>query len=163
MNLLVNRFLSCSSSKGNRIILPASAAAVIFLGSGAFPFVCDARSDKSGKEEEEDYDDGIRCGWRWNGYDRGTLCEGHSNGAETNQSKDTKEDDEEEGWFYRYFPKRQLWKPKRRYPAWDDHWDSDADTACPEQQQSQTKGTDVTRHIILVRHGQYDETHKVRF
>jgi serine/threonine-protein phosphatase PGAM5 len=45
----------------------------------------------------------------------------------------------------------QVYQPKRPYPAWDSDWDG--------KQKDMVKHG-VTRHIILVRHGQYDETFK---
>jgi hypothetical protein len=61
--------------------------------------------------------------------------------------------------------KRQMWKPKLPYPLWDYNWD---DRMTPETTlEAQSKSVDepvtgVTRHIILIRHGQYDETQEVR-
>lgn len=66
--------------------------------------------------------------------------------------------------FYGQCLQRQLYKPQVPYPAWDYNWDGkmlhDWSTlevlSTPEGlRQSSTTGT--TRHIILVRHGQYEE------
>lgn len=38
------------------------------------------------------------------------------------------------------------------YPAWDDNWDGHESSSNPLE-------NGITRHIILIRHGQYDETH----
>jgi len=66
--------------------------------------------------------------------------------------------------FYGQCLQRQLWKPKIPYPAWDYNWDGkqlegwstlEALSTTEGLQQSGCTGT--TRHIILVRHGQYDE------
>lgn len=71
-------------------------------------------------------------------------------------------EDRNENWFHGQCPKRQLWQPKLPYPAWDYDWDDRMaqDTTLA----AQAKGVKVrgkTRHIILIRHGQYDETHTV--
>ena len=65
------------------------------------------------------------------------------------------------------FPMRQLWVPARPYPLWNPQWDGlqppssgDRDTDRSEMRRIRKTGT--TRHLILVRHGQYDETYKVR-
>lgn len=71
----------------------------------------------------------------------------------------------EEGDFYGLFPKRQLWQPKVEYPLWDDNWDgreplSTGDKAVDRERMRRVRKTGVTRHVILVRHGQYDETYR---
>ena len=70
------------------------------------------------------------------------------------------------GEYYGHFPTRQLWKPALPYPLWNKNWDGlhPASTGDPEEDHKlmrhiREKGT--TRHIILIRHGQYDEAHKV--
>ena len=77
----------------------------------------------------------------------------------------------EEGSFCNYFSKRQLWQPKRPYPAWDSNWDqkhsskihsSSHDNNDDNDDDDDAVLTGVTRHVILIRHGQYDETHPVR-
>jgi len=72
---------------------------------------------------------------------------------------------DEHSLFHNLFPKRQLWKPSLEYPMWDENWDERAlehegsnDDARKLEQKIRREG--VTRHIILIRHGQYDETHK---
>jgi hypothetical protein len=71
-----------------------------------------------------------------------------------------------EGDYYGHFPKRQLWQPKVEYPLWDNNWDGRElpSTGVKEddrQRARHIRKTGVTRHVILIRHGQYDETHKV--
>lgn len=70
-----------------------------------------------------------------------------------------------EDYFYGLFPKRQLWQPKPGlpYPMWDDDWDgrlpaSTGDGEEDRRRSRQLRKEGVTRHIILIRHGQYDET-----
>lgn len=70
-----------------------------------------------------------------------------------------------EEMFHDLFPMRQLWSPKVKYPLWDKNWDGRAleSTGSEEtdrERQRKVRKDGVTRHIILVRHGQYDETHK---
>jgi len=53
-------------------------------------------------------------------------------------------------------------------PLWDDEWDglklmSLGDKELDRQRDRDIRNRGVTRHIILIRHGQYDETHKVWF
>lgn len=66
-----------------------------------------------------------------------------------------------EEWYHGMFPKRQLWRPKYEYPLWDPDWDHkhNDDLSSEEKRNLRIKG--VTRHIILVRHGQYDESYRV--
>jgi hypothetical protein len=71
-----------------------------------------------------------------------------------------------QGDYHGLFPKRQLWQPKLEYPLWDNDWDGrePRTTGDKEEDRNRTRKirkTGVTRHIILIRHGQYDETHKV--
>ena len=70
------------------------------------------------------------------------------------------------GDFHGIFPNRQLWHPKIPYPLWDSNWDNrePPTTGDPEQDRQnmrRIRKEGVTRHIILIRHGQYDETYKV--
>lgn len=44
-----------------------------------------------------------------------------------------------------------MYQPTVPYPAWDNNWDG---------KEQDTKKDGVTKHYILIRHGQYDETHK---
>lgn len=80
--------------------------------------------------------------------------------------------------FHGLFPRRQLWRPALEYPLWDYNWDGrqpppigrvDGDEGgtnsklmTEAQRDRLIRKEGVTRHIILVRHGQYDETFKVR-
>jgi serine/threonine-protein phosphatase PGAM5 len=69
----------------------------------------------------------------------------------------------EVGEFYGLFPKRQLWQPKVEYPLWDENWDgrkppSTGDNAADRERMRRIRKTGLTRHVILIRHGQYDET-----
>ena len=70
-----------------------------------------------------------------------------------------------EGDFHGMFPKRQLWRPNLEYPLWDSNWDGKKPELSGDEAQDKAtvrkiRKEGVTRHIILVRHGQYDETHK---
>jgi len=72
---------------------------------------------------------------------------------------------EEEVLFHGIFPLRQLWKPQVPYPLWDANWDGrKLESTGDKQKDHQTnrfiRKNGVTRHIILIRHGQYDETHR---
>ena len=75
-----------------------------------------------------------------------------------------RDDDDSDAWYHGLFPTRQLWRPAIEYPLWDDNWDGrqilQQDAGGEEQRRIRKEG--VTRHIILIRHGQYDETYKVR-
>lgn len=69
------------------------------------------------------------------------------------------------GDFHGLFPKRQLWQPKVEYPLWDINWDNKKPPSTgnedeDRQRMKKIRKEGVTRHIILVRHGQYDETEK---
>ncbi len=58
----------------------------------------------------------------------------------------SKKDNEE--MFLEYFPKSQLFKPKRPYPSWDDNWDNKVDKL---EEKSTNNDCGVTRHVILIR------------
>jgi serine/threonine-protein phosphatase PGAM5 len=70
-----------------------------------------------------------------------------------------------EGDFHHLFPRRQLWQPKVEYPLWDNNWDGRHPSFSPgvddpdehRRRMRTLRHTGVTRHIILVRHGQYQE------
>lgn len=69
------------------------------------------------------------------------------------------------GDFHRLFPKRQLWQPRVEYPLWDNNWDglhppSTGDDEADRHRMRVVRKEGVTRHIILIRHGQYDEREK---
>eukprot|EP00957_Ditylum_brightwellii_P093639 7130628-Ditylum_brightwellii.AAC.1 len=69
------------------------------------------------------------------------------------------------GDFHGLFPMRQLWKPRMPYPLWDYDWDGrkpkvGEDGEEDRERERFVRKNGVTRHIILIRHGQYDETHK---
>lgn len=66
---------------------------------------------------------------------------------------------DEKGEFHNLFPKRQLWQPKVEYPLWDKNWDGrlpapTGDEENDRKQLRELRKNGVTRHIILVRHGQ---------
>jgi serine/threonine-protein phosphatase PGAM5 len=77
---------------------------------------------------------------------------------------------QEEVLYNGLFPLRQLWTPKVPYPQWDKDWDGKhppqtniATTNTGEKDHSHherlIRKHGITRHIILIRHGQYDERH----
>jgi len=73
----------------------------------------------------------------------------------------------EKGDYDGLFPKRQLWQPVLDYPLWHSNWDgleppSTGDKDEDRRWMRHIRRTGTTRHIILIRHGQYDETHKVQ-
>lgn len=75
-------------------------------------------------------------------------------------------DSSENGDFYGLFPERQLWKPKVEYPLWDTNWDglmppTTGDKDEDRRRKRQTRKEGVTRHVILIRHGQYTENEKL--
>lgn len=60
--------------------------------------------------------------------------------------------------------KRQVRQPKLPYPLWDYDWDGRMTEQTTLQAQSESiheTVTGTTRHIILIRHGQYEERHHV--
>ena len=82
--------------------------------------------------------------------------------------------------YHGLFPRRQLWRPTLEYPLWDYNWDGRKPPPIIKKESTEnenggekqmTEGqrdryirkNGVTRHIIMIRHGQYDETHKVRY
>ena len=97
--------------------------------------------------------------------------------ASNNEDKTTKPKwgmwgEEDDGLFHGLFPRRQLWRPYLEYPLWHADWDGrqplpvesddeDESARLTAQRDRQIRKNGVTKHIILIRHGQYDETHKV--
>jgi hypothetical protein len=70
------------------------------------------------------------------------------------------------GDYYGLFPARQLWHPKLDYPLWDKNWDDRHPESTGDSEEDRRffrhlRKNGVTRHIILIRHGQYDESSKV--
>jgi serine/threonine-protein phosphatase PGAM5 len=61
---------------------------------------------------------------------------------------------EEEPLFEGQCLERQLYRPKVPYPAWDFSWDDGRDD------DGVVKGGARTRHVLLIRHGQYDMSSK---
>ena len=80
--------------------------------------------------------------------------------------------------YHGLFPRRQLWRPRLEYPLWDYDWDGrhpppiDNDQIQESSASSTVKNFTteaqrdrhirkhgITRHIILIRHGQYDEAY----
>lgn len=85
--------------------------------------------------------------------------------------------EESDGLYHGLFPRRQLWRPHLEYPLWDPDWDGRRPPPIPqpeeggeetENSKQMTQGqreryirkNGVTKHVILIRHGQYDETHR---
>jgi serine/threonine-protein phosphatase PGAM5 len=69
------------------------------------------------------------------------------------------------GDFHKLFPRRQLWQPRVEYPLWDANWDglqppSTGNDDADRRRMRQVRKEGVTRHVILIRHGQYDEREK---
>lgn len=82
---------------------------------------------------------------------------------ETTDANEEKGEKKEEELYHGLFPLRQLWKPKTPYPQWDSDWDgrkpeSTGDKHKDHDNSRYIRKHGITRHIILVRHGQYDET-----
>lgn len=97
---------------------------------------------------------------------------GNDENNKTNKPKGGMWGEEEDGLFHGLFPRRQLWRPHLEYPLWDSNWDGrqpphvvsddkDESARLTAQRDRQIRKNGVTRHVILIRHGQYDETFKV--
>lgn len=70
-----------------------------------------------------------------------------------------------QGDYHDLFPMRQLWNPKLPYPLWHRNWDgreppSSGDKEKDREFMRKVRKRGVTRHIILIRHGQYEESQK---
>lgn len=69
-------------------------------------------------------------------------------------------------YYHDMFPKRQLFRPLLEYPLWNNNWDglepniSTGNREVDRKIARKIRNTGTTRHIILIRHGQYDETYK---
>lgn len=79
--------------------------------------------------------------------------------------------EEKDGMYHGLFPRRQLWRPRLEYPLWDKDWDGRRPSPMAQvegienenfmteaQRERYIRKKGVTKHIILIRHGQYDET-----
>lgn len=69
-----------------------------------------------------------------------------------------------QGDYHNLFPLRQLWQPKLEYPLWDTNWDNREPESTGNKEEDHKRmrhirSSGTTRHIILIRHGVYDETH----
>ena len=75
--------------------------------------------------------------------------------VETKLKSDSK--GKEKCYFGSPYPSRMIHTPKIPYPLWDEDWDGKQvkDVTSKEKREIRKKG--VTRHVILVRHGQYVE------
>ena len=79
-------------------------------------------------------------------------------------SSSSNRDNDNDKLFHGQCLERQLHKPAVPYPAWDynwdgreqSHWSTHADLSTPQGLQNASR-TGTTRHILLVRHGQYHE------
>ena len=95
-----------------------------------------------------------------------TSCDsGPANSPELSGKKEINLVDGSDPHFHNLFPSRQLWQPKKEYPLWDSDWDGKQPQLNGTHEENrrlmrEIRKTGVTRHIILVRHGQYDETAK---
>lgn len=65
------------------------------------------------------------------------------------ESKAKSKKDNDEEMFLGYFPKSQLFQPKRPYPSWDDNWDNKVNKLGEKSTTNNDYG--VTRHVILIR------------
>lgn len=152
----------------------APLASIAFLSSG-FP---NQRHHEATRQHQQEEGAGGRTG-----FFSVTLCEegaaspkahvvdGKINGTESlegmNVRRKTKTVQPEEELYHGLFPKRQLWKPPLEYPLWFKNWDGREPEPTGNKEEDHIRARHirkhgVTRHIILVRHGQYDETDKVR-
>ena len=55
------------------------------------------------------------------------------------------------------YPSKMVHKPKLPYPLWDSNWDGLEVEGATSQQKREIRKKGVTKHVILVRHGQYVE------
>lgn len=85
-------------------------------------------------------------------------------GSDSESTK--REDKDNKALFYGQCPKRQIYQPPAPYPAWDFNWDgkvlddfSTLEVLSTAEGLKQSGTTGTTRHILLVRHGQYEEKH----
>lgn len=81
-----------------------------------------------------------------------------------NSTAQRTEEEEDEPTFVGQCLERQLFKPSLPYPAWDYNWDGNMTQETTHEAVSTPEGLlksrerGKARHIILIRHGQYDET-----
>lgn len=103
-----------------------------------------------------------------------TFTEPRTNAQPQDPNKHSNKEHPKDALFEGQCLKRQMFKPAVPYPAWDYNWDGKVTTdtkleafrdggAVKGGQSDLTKQSDQqnrgkTRHIILVRHGQYDES-----
>lgn len=117
---------------------------------------CDAPAAMPPKFEESTTSDG-----------KSTLTPDHSSSSNHGEKQATFGfQANAEGDFHGLFPLRQLFHPSVSYPLWDPNWDgrqpkSTGDLEADKERMRIIRRKGTTRHIILIRHGQYDETSKV--
>lgn len=85
--------------------------------------------------------------------------------ADEDKDAADKQSEKDESSFLGQCPQRQLFIPKLPYPAWDYDWDGRMTESTSLKSLSTKKGLlkskqGKTRHILLIRHGQYDESSK---
>jgi serine/threonine-protein phosphatase PGAM5 len=81
-----------------------------------------------------------------------------SDASEENLDVGSQESGEE--LFYDECWKRQVATPRFPYPAWDYNWDGRAARTQKDQDGlAEQTGTSTIRHILLIRHGQYEQGH----
>lgn len=128
--------------------------------------MAEGRRDNSNENEDDEDDDGTPWYQRYpslnlNRMRTPTFFQKSSDDDET----DTKgEPLDNKTLFYGQCLQRQLWQPPVPYPAWDFNWDgkmlddfSTMDVLLTAEGLQQSHKTGTTRHILLVRHGQYEE------
>ncbi len=132
--------------RGDAISLTSMSIAAISTVAGLSLVVDndddDADADAGGRPNENiirSVDSNFNTG----NFDYCKCEEGHEDGEQGGDANKTKTTE----MFLNYFPKSQLFQPKRPYPAWDDDWDGREQQY--KKQEKSRAGT--TRHLILIR------------
>eukprot|EP00797_Seminavis_robusta_P020798 Sro31_g020420.2 (373) ;mRNA; r:126014-127132 len=94
---------------------------------------------------------------------RGSVSSSTSSNSSTTTTTNNAAPLDNRTQFYGQCLQRQLYQPPAPYPAWVYDWDGKMNDSCTKEALSTAQGlqksscTGTTRHILLVRHGQYEE------
>lgn len=169
-----------SSSSSSLFFVTAGAAAVAISATAAINMI-DSNTSKTSSSSLSStpllsLSSSKTISWYANKFifPKTTYCE-ESNQQEPQQEENLQEQakktvdgmnhDASNDLYYGYFPKRQLFQPIYEYPIWNSHWDNNEPISTGNDHDDKVRirkirKDGITRHIILIRHGQYDETYK---
>lgn len=153
-----------SSSSSSSIIIPQNQH-MTFCDAAAGEGATNAGHKKHSEFTNTQRMDGLE-GSRSSSMGIGGMTGGGSGNGLDGSAGSTGGTDDNTTMFYGQCLARQLHRPKIPYPAWDYDWDhretelTSQEALSGQSQFAKSKSLGKTRHIILIRHGQYDERYK---